>query len=116
MPIVLKMFAVAVYAAAVSLLVPQCQGSADRTHVEKALRTYAARADREDGKIRAVDCSPAGRYRGRTAYWCEVFHREVIVQWCASIVDGKLLTQDQGIPCPRPGGPNRNPYPLPAPG
>jgi hypothetical protein len=115
MPLVLKTLAVVAYVAAVSLLIPECQGSAERSRVEKALRPYAARVDRE-GKIRGVDCSPSGHYRGRMVYLCQVSHRDVIVTWCASIVGGKLLTQDQGIPCPGPVGPNRNPLPLPAPG
>ena len=67
MPMVAKPFVVAVYAAALSLLIPQCQGSAERKRVEGALRPYAARADKEDGMIRAVDCSPSGRYRGSAA-------------------------------------------------
>jgi hypothetical protein len=116
MPIVLKTLVVVAYAVAASPLIPQCQGSGESSRVERALRPYAARADKEDGKVLAVECSPFGPYRGRMVYSCQVRHRDVIVMWCASIIDGKLFTQDQGIPCPGPGGPNRNPYPLPAPG
>ena len=108
---ILKTLLVAVYLAATPTLLAQCDGSSERHRVERALARHAAKADPEAGKIRAVDCSPSGRYRGRMVYFCEVRHRDVIVDWCASIGNGKLLTQDQGIPCAGPGGPNRNPLP-----
>jgi hypothetical protein len=82
----------------------------ERQRVERALLPYVAGAEKDAGEIRAVNCSPSGRYHGRAVYFCKVRRRDVITVWCASLANGKLLTQDQGIPCPSPGGPNRNPF------
>jgi hypothetical protein len=109
---VLKTLLVGVLASVV-MLPAQCGGVVEGKRVEAALWPYSAKAEPDAGKIRAVRCDASGRYRGRIVYFCLVRHPDVISVWCASMVDGKLFTQDQGIPCPRPGGPNRNPLPAP---
>ncbi len=87
-------------------------GDGESTMVADFVQTYAARTNDERdllGDVGDVSCREFARYQGEDVFLCEVHYTtDSRGMWCAAVVGGRLLTQDQAkaLPClRRPRGP-----------